>query len=184
MPLVRSIGNIPVEVDRDTKIFPIDQEAGGDAQTPANSIRRPMTRLQARREAIEQENVEENIRHRVENSLEGFRSEMTNMIAESFRNLSLTNREPVVGQERLVLTEQETSRRTERDSRDDGRETLRHHHNGRDNSEDRHLNTNFDRNSDRVLNKIRNWKVRFTGDSGDFGLLCEHVHILFEGKAW
>lgn len=197
MPVVRSAGDIPSEVEQDT----LDQEAGGDAQTPVYTVRRPMTRMQARKEAIERE--DSNIRRIVDNSLQGFRNEISDMIAESFRNFTLANQEPI-GQDRLTRTERLDPDRTERGIQDNECEDYENHRSGQGNRENRYLDNRSDRNSERVLNIIRNWKVRFTGIisevtvdefiyrinsltnanlNGDFNLLCEHAHILFEDKA-
>lgn len=202
MPLVRSSGNIPADVEQEAAntTLVIDDGAGGDSGLPIASVERPRTRLQSRREAKGQDNTtDRQVRRIVEESLRSFREEMTNLVAESLRTFTMAN----IGQERRNDRDRTDFVSREDNIRDD-RSSISHNERIHVDRNSRNGDTGFDRNSEKILNLIRNWKVRFTGDTsdmrvnefiyrvntltnanlkGDFDLLCEHAHILFEGRA-
>lgn len=199
MPLVRSVNDIPSQVERDdlNVTVPIDQGAGEDT-VQDNPVNRPRTRHQTRRIALERISAEESrIHHIVDESLSGFRQEVMNMLAEGFRELSLTN------QDSNVRHRQDNRGHFEVNQDDNGSVTSRDIFVREDRSS-RNDRMDFGRNSERVLNIVRNWRIRFNGDisdvsadefiyrvrtltvanlRGDFKLLCEPIHTLFEGKA-
>lgn len=203
MPLVRSSGNIPADVEQESAdvTLTLDDKAGGDAPN-VGSIRRPRTRQQTRREATERDNGDEDrIRKIVNDSLRDFRNEISEMIASGFQGLAVSDRDMIGRNGRNDHTERTNADRVDQDNHS---VTSFNVHNERTNRDSRNNVLNFDRNSERILNLIRNWKIHFSGDTsevsvnefiyrvntltnanlrGDFDLLCSYAHILFEGKA-
>lgn len=120
--------------------------------------------------------------HRMLNeSLADFRVEILDLISTSFRNLNTGNAVPATSERHDYRSDGNPPRRTANTNHD-----------------------NIDTNSGKILNIIKSWGIRFTGDSshisvdefiyrvntltcanlrGNFEMLCEHIHILFEGKA-
>lgn len=156
-----------------------------------------MTRLQSRRLAMGQGSADGvQIMRIVNNSLREFRDEISGMLADGLQNLSLRNLQPTVEE-----------RPTEQPAHEGLDVPILNSSNGQYNRESRgsqNVNRGFERTTENVLNLIRNWKVYFTGNMsditveefiyrvntltnanlrGDFQILCQHAHILFEGKA-
>lgn len=195
MPLVRSTGDIPAQVERETVQIE-ELGAGGNGETHRNLLGRPRTRLQSRREAEELGNVDTHVRRIVNESLSEFRIEIGNILADGLRNLSLTNSgQNIPGRPNF---------RTEDEGGDDHDMIPPNRRNNREHHGSNFVHGDFEGNSERILNIIRNWRIRFTGDisdftvdefiyrintltnanlKGNFNVLCEHAHILFEGKA-
>lgn len=206
MPVIRSDDEEYAQIEQvaDDILLIGDQAVGGDTATPTTGFRRPLTRLQKRNEAANRRSMDGNqVRRIVEDSLQGFREEIGDLITEGLRNVTVANSIPA---------RHENNPETERVQADQAMYRETHNrsvasvsgHNDRQNRGSRYENGDMDRNSERVLNVIRNWKIRFTGDTsevtvdefiyrvntltnsnlrGDFHLLCEHAHILFEAKA-
>lgn len=204
MPVVRS-DDEQVEVVADDITAMEGQGACGDMATPINRPGRSLTRLQKRKEGANGGSVDDGrVRRIVEDSLRGFREEIGDLIAEKLRNLTFANprldrqEEPIRATERVEVDQPEHEEQYNRGG------TSRYGCNDRQTRGSRYVHDDLDRNSERVLNLIRNWTIRFTGDTtevtvdefiyrvntltnanlrGDYDLLCEHAHILFEGKA-
>lgn len=110
MPLVRSTGDIPAQIEQEAS-FIDNRGAGGDAVTPNDRIDRPRRRMQARREASEQRNVKTYVRQFLNDSLREFREEIGTLITDTVRNLSMGNLQQI--------SQDRQSQQTYRENRDE-----------------------------------------------------------------
>lgn len=210
-------------------IGPVDaivSDGENDVDIPTNRAGRPRTRRQAHRESMGEGSLDDiRVRRIVNDSMQGLRDELGGMIAEGFRNFVLADfgpdrqnerNGPAAGISNTAPHVQMARENADRNIREDGDDRVHRDGNAteealRDTRDDdfderrrSHRNVDADRGTERILNIMRNWRIKFTGDlldfsvedfiyrvetltdtnlHGNFDRLCQHAHLLFEGKA-
>lgn len=115
-------------------------------------------------EAIHTGSIGDNrVKEIVDDSLRGFKDEVIKMLVNGFQELSVTNPGPTLS-DRPPVHREHTN---EQEGEDVGSSLSRNEQYGHRDQNRVFTSWDIDRNSEKVLNIIRNWRIRFTGDTSE-----------------